>query len=310
MPGVDRLHSFERAGTTYYYLTDHLGTVIGVADGQGNLKNVYRYDPWGWRESAAEGVANAYGFAGREYDAATGFYYLRARYYDTWTGRFLSEDPLGVAGGINQYAYAGGNPIAVRDPTGLDREKDEPCEDDPYSEECEQQRSEEVRAAEITYRSLIITMGWEFANAWLASWVASRVTNINPRGYVLNNPLVQENVRSLRAAIAKILGHYNFAFFITGGDRYEVYLTTGSGLGVMLFHMSATPGQGPVWNSAFTSAHLISRGARAVDVRIVGASRAVILRAVGMTDFLSTPRFYGGHVHFRLPNLPQYYYRP
>ncbi len=44
---------------------------------------------------------------------------MRARYYDPATGRFISEDPIGFEGGLNLYAYVGGNPINYNDPSGL-----------------------------------------------------------------------------------------------------------------------------------------------------------------------------------------------
>jgi RHS repeat-associated protein len=46
-------------------------------------------------------------------------YYMRARYYDANLGRFISEDPIGHNGGLNLYAYVGGNPIMLVDPSGL-----------------------------------------------------------------------------------------------------------------------------------------------------------------------------------------------
>src|SRR2546426_627286 len=49
----------------------------------------------------------------------SGLQFKRNRYYDTRTGRFTQEDPIGLAGGINLYAYAGNNPIAYTDPFGL-----------------------------------------------------------------------------------------------------------------------------------------------------------------------------------------------
>jgi len=49
-----------------------------------------------------------------------GLYYMRARYYDAQIGRFISEDPIGFAGGINLYAYVGGNPVMLVDPSGLE----------------------------------------------------------------------------------------------------------------------------------------------------------------------------------------------
>ena len=60
------------------------------------------------------------GFTGREWDAETQLYFYRARYYDPQLGRFLSEDPIGLAGGINPYVYAGNDPVNHKDPYGLD----------------------------------------------------------------------------------------------------------------------------------------------------------------------------------------------
>jgi hypothetical protein len=46
-------------------------------------------------------------------------YYYRARYYDAHIGRFISEDPSGIDGGINLYLYVHNNPVNYVDPTGL-----------------------------------------------------------------------------------------------------------------------------------------------------------------------------------------------
>ena len=55
---------------------------------------------------------------GQYHDDETGLHYNRHRYYDPQTGRFISKDPIGLAGGVNVYAYAE-NPVLWTDPLGL-----------------------------------------------------------------------------------------------------------------------------------------------------------------------------------------------
>ena len=71
---------------------------------------------------AASALGNPYLFTGRAYDAESGLYYYRARYYDYATGRFLQPDPTGYADGLNLYSYCGNNPFNFLDPSGLCKE--------------------------------------------------------------------------------------------------------------------------------------------------------------------------------------------
>ncbi|NCH73363.1 RHS repeat-associated core domain-containing protein [Cronobacter dublinensis] len=57
-------------------------------------------------------------YQGQYFNAGTGLHYNRFRYYDPDAGRFISQDPIGLAGGINLYQYAP-NPLAWVDPLGL-----------------------------------------------------------------------------------------------------------------------------------------------------------------------------------------------
>ncbi|SCC35263.1 RHS repeat-associated core domain-containing protein, partial [Gilliamella intestini] len=58
-------------------------------------------------------------FQGQYYDEETGLHYNLNRYYDPFTGRYITQDPLGILGGLNSYQYAGSDPINWVDPLGL-----------------------------------------------------------------------------------------------------------------------------------------------------------------------------------------------
>ncbi len=129
--GLDRAVSMTTYGAstnTYYFIRDHLGSTLALTDGSGNIIESYRYDAWG----RVLGVYNASGnqidesavgnrilWQGREYSFKTGLYYFRARWYDPITGRFLSNDPIGISGGLNQYVFCNNNPVNFRDPFRL-----------------------------------------------------------------------------------------------------------------------------------------------------------------------------------------------
>jgi RHS repeat-associated protein len=118
-PGVDNPHSVRRGGSMYYYATDNVGTVTGLTNGSRTVVNYYERTPWGVTTYQSEAVPNTLGFMDREYDATTGLYNFRARWYDPQTGRFISQDPIGLAGGINPYAFVGNDPVNFTDPSGL-----------------------------------------------------------------------------------------------------------------------------------------------------------------------------------------------
>jgi len=110
----------------FFYHYDGLGSVIALTNAAGKPVAAYAYDPWG--NSLLDipdnvGTKNKFRFTGEAIDPGTNLYYLRARYYDPDTGRFLSRDPLHGAPAIplllNRYIYTLNNPIRFRDPSGL-----------------------------------------------------------------------------------------------------------------------------------------------------------------------------------------------
>jgi len=105
------------------FLTDALGGTVALADETGALTTHYTYEPFGKTAVTGAGTTNSFAFTGRELDA-TGLYYHRARYYSPTMGRFISEDPIGLAAGDgNLYAYVGNDPNDFADPFGLDKNK-------------------------------------------------------------------------------------------------------------------------------------------------------------------------------------------
>lgn len=73
-------------------------------------------------DSAGTGISLRYRWTGRELDVETGLYFLRNRYLDPSSHRFVQEDPIGHAGGSHLYTYVGGKVLEARDPYGLSME--------------------------------------------------------------------------------------------------------------------------------------------------------------------------------------------
>ncbi len=124
-PGEDNLASVlrrDRGDSSYYSLRDYSRNVLALlakTSAGVTIDNQYRYDPFGnLQGSSTSTIPNTLQFAGREYDAETQLYYDRARYLDPALGRFVSEDPIGLRGGVNPYTFVGNDPVNVSDPSG------------------------------------------------------------------------------------------------------------------------------------------------------------------------------------------------
>lgn len=106
---------------TYYTQNAH-GDVVNLTDADGEVVKSYTYDAFGVEKNIDETDANPFRYCGEYFDAETGTIYLRARYYNPTTGRFISrdsvmgkiDDPLS----LNLYTYCHNNPIIGIDPSG------------------------------------------------------------------------------------------------------------------------------------------------------------------------------------------------
>ncbi|AEA66109.1 RHS repeat-associated core domain-containing protein [Burkholderia gladioli] len=99
-----------------WFYVDHLGSIVGAADGAGNSVGAYRYGAFG--ETNIQ-TAGRFGYTGQAYLAELGLYDYKARFYSPELGRFLQTDPSGTQDDLNRYAYVGNNVVNRVDSTGL-----------------------------------------------------------------------------------------------------------------------------------------------------------------------------------------------
>ena len=123
------------AWTPSFYGYDGGGSVRQLINSAGAVTDEYEYDAYGNSFTKQGTTPNNYLYRGEQFDSDLGLYYLRARYYNPQTGRFLSRDPedqqpFDLDGypinpiSLHKYLYAGGDPVNAKDPTGRDLYED------------------------------------------------------------------------------------------------------------------------------------------------------------------------------------------
>jgi len=117
--GIDEFFNRTDSTGAFSPIMDALGSVFALTSSSGSITSQYGYDPFGNTTSYGGTSTNVSQYTGRENDG-NGLYFYRARYYSPTFGRFISEDPIGLAGGNpNFYNYAGNDPASLKDPFGL-----------------------------------------------------------------------------------------------------------------------------------------------------------------------------------------------
>ncbi|OZN07749.1 RHS element protein, partial [Escherichia coli] len=109
------------ARKVHLYHCDHRGLPLALISEDGNTAWSGEYDEWGnlLNEENPHHLHQPYRLPGQQHDEESGLYYNRHRYYDPLQGRYIIQDPIGLAGGINPYSYVMNNPVQWIDPLGL-----------------------------------------------------------------------------------------------------------------------------------------------------------------------------------------------
>jgi len=177
-----------REGVTYRFVRDFQGSVrLVVNAATGDIAQRLDYDSFGKVLLDTNPGFQPFGFKSGLYDPDTGLVHFGARWYDSVTGRWISKDPILLAGGLNLYAFCGNDPVNFSDPWGL----------------CEEQNLRDGEAEVQKYVDLLQRDKYKLLNMFargdlseIYAWstqdgkdLASKIDKIfEYRGHVLNGP--------------------------------------------------------------------------------------------------------------------------
>jgi RHS repeat-associated protein len=123
--GLQRISQAQTVNSTWtpsFYGYDGLGSVRQLTDSTGTVTDTYNYDAWGNVVNATGSTPNVYLYRGEQFDTDLKLYYLRARYFNSSAGRFLTRDPAAGSrmspGTLHKYMYAAADPVNRIDPRG------------------------------------------------------------------------------------------------------------------------------------------------------------------------------------------------
>jgi len=122
-PGIDDPINVRLGGETgddFFYHKNHQGSITEITDINGNIAKMYKYDAFGRKYfESGPSLVDEFAYTARQLHDRTGLMYYRNRFYYPQLGRFMTQDPIGILGGTNLYAYVGNSPVNFIDPLGL-----------------------------------------------------------------------------------------------------------------------------------------------------------------------------------------------
>ena len=119
---ISEAQSISGTWTQSFYGYDGFGSVRQLTNLAGSITDTYNYDAFGNLLNSTVTTPNNYLYRAEQFDSDLGWYYLRARYYNPNTGRFMSRDPedgyIDKPTSLHKYLYSNGDPVNLIDPSG------------------------------------------------------------------------------------------------------------------------------------------------------------------------------------------------